>query len=118
MKNTLKKNFFILINFYAKIEYVADLDYSANANSGMRQVLYTFNGSHVPSEESQKGCLSKKFPGGPQGGAQSTILINFYAKIEYVADLDYSANANSGMRQVLYTFPGSHVPFEESQKGC
>ena len=33
-------------------------------------------------------------------------------------NLDYSANANSGMRQVLYTFPGSHVPFEESQKGC
>ena len=59
----------ILINFYAKIEYVADLDYSANANSGMRQVLYTFPGSHVPSEESQKGCLSKKSPGGPQGGA-------------------------------------------------
>ena len=84
----------------------------------MRQVLYTFNGSHVPSEESQKGCLSKKFPGGPQGGNQSTILINFYAKIEYVADLDYSANANSGMRQVLYTFPGSHIPSEESQKGC
>ena len=59
MKNTLKKKtqkFFILINFYAKIEYVADLDYSANANSEMRQVLYTFPGSHVPFEESQKGC--------------------------------------------------------------
>ena len=72
VKNTLKKkklrNFFILINFYAKIEYVADLDYSANTNSGMRQVLYTFPGSHVPSEERQKECLSKKSPGAPRGG--------------------------------------------------
>ena len=110
--------FFIPFNFDAKIVYVADLDYSANANSGMRQVLYTFPGSHVASEESQKGCLSKKSPGAPRGGAQSTILINFYAKIEYVADLDYSANAKSGMRQVSYTFSGSHVLIEESQKEC
>ena len=78
VKNTLKKKkqkFFILINFYAKIEYVANLDYSANANSGMRQVLYLFHGSHSPSEESQKGCFLEKSPGAPRGaprGAQST----------------------------------------------
>ena len=60
--------FFIQINFYAKIVIIADLDYSADANFEMRQVLCVFPGSHVPSEESQKGCLSKKSPGGPQGG--------------------------------------------------
>ena len=67
---------------------------------------------------SRRGAHLADLLGAPRGGAQSTILINFFAKIVYVADLDYSANANSGMRQVLYTFPGSHVPSEESQKGC
>ena len=66
----------------------------------------------------RRGACPKNLQGPPGGGAQSTILINFYAKIEYVADLDYSANANSEMRQVLYTFSGSYVLFEESQKGC
>ena len=75
--------FFILLNFYAKIEYVADLDYSANANSEMRQVLYTFPGSHVPSEESQKGCLSKKSPGGPQGGPK--VPLGPYAEKNFVS---------------------------------
>ena len=50
---------------------IADLDYSANANSGMRQVLYPFPDSHVPFEDSE-GVLVKKIPRGPPGGAQST----------------------------------------------
>ena len=49
--------FFILINFYAKIVIIADLDYSADANFEIRQVLCVFPGSHGPSEESEKGCL-------------------------------------------------------------
>ena len=44
VKNTLKKTykFFDCIDFDAKMVYVADLDCSAEANSGMRQVLYFF----------------------------------------------------------------------------
>ena len=36
----------------------------------------------------------------------------------YVADLDYSANANSGMRQVLYFFCEYFSPYEENEGGC
>ena len=61
------QNFFILINFDA------DLDYAANVNSGMRQVLCVFPGLHSPSEESQKGCLLEKLLGVPVG-AQSTPM--------------------------------------------
>ena len=47
---------------------IADLDHSADANFEMRQVLCVFPGSHVPSEESQKGCSLEKSLGGSQGG--------------------------------------------------
>ena len=60
--------FFIQINFYAKIVIIADLDYSADANFEMRQVLCVFPGSHGPSEESGKECLWEKSLGAPQGG--------------------------------------------------
>ena len=60
--------FFILINFYAKIVIIADLDYSADANFEIRQVLCVFPGSHGPSEESEQGGLWEKSLGAPRGG--------------------------------------------------
>ena len=47
---------------------IADLDYSANSNFEIRQVLCVFPGSHGPSEESEKGCLWEKSLGALQGG--------------------------------------------------
>ena len=35
-----------------------------------------------------------------------------------IADLDYSARVNSGMRPVLCFFPVYYSPYEENQKGC
>ena len=68
MKNTLKKKtlkFFNFINFDAKMVYVADLDYSAEANSGMTHVLYSFPEYFSPYKEIQGQCSSDKALGGP-----------------------------------------------------
>ena len=45
--------------------YVADLDYSAEANSGMRHVLYSFSEYFSPYEEIQGEYSSDKVLGGP-----------------------------------------------------
>ena len=53
MKNTFlkKKNlkFFILVDFDAKMVNIADMEYSADANSGMRQVKKFFPAHTSPS---------------------------------------------------------------------
>ena len=71
VKNTSKiktLKFFNCIDFDAKMVYVADLDCSADANSGMRQVLYFFPEWFCPYEEIQGECSSDKVLGGPYGG--------------------------------------------------
>ena len=77
-KKTLK--FFILINFYAKIVNIADLDFSADASSRMRQVLRFFPAYFSLSEDNQRECSSNwillGLPGGPkvaQGSTRKTL---------------------------------------------
>ena len=57
-------------------------------------------------------------PWGPPGGPKVPIFTGFDAKMVNIADLDYSANVNSGMRPVLCFFPVYFSPYEENQKGC
>ena len=56
--------------------------------------------------------------GGPPGGPKIAIFTGFDEKMVNIADLDYSANVNSGMRPVLCFFPVYYSPYEENQKGC
>ena len=84
-----------------------DLDYSANANSGMRQVrcfllhilvnLKTIRrGAHLTDcFWGSRGAL--KYPQGPTRN-------DFDAKMVNIADLDYSVDANYGIRQEQYFF--------------
>ena len=47
---------------------IAYLEYSADANSGMRQVKRFFPALSTPSEDNKKGCSSDQPTWGPQGG--------------------------------------------------
>ena len=64
-QKTLK--FFILIDFDEKMMYIADLDYSADANSVIIQVCWLFPAHFSPSEDNQKGCSSDWLNLGLQG---------------------------------------------------
>ena len=86
--------------FDAKMMNIADLGYSADANSGMRQVKRFFPAHFSPSDDNKKVCSSNhpfRTPRGapkyPRGLTQKKIL-------SLKGDLDYSANANSVIRQV------------------
>ena len=48
--------FFILVDFDAKMVKIADLEHSADANSGMRQVKRFFPAHFSPSDDNKKGC--------------------------------------------------------------
>ena len=47
---------------------IAYLEYSADANSGMRQVKRFFPALSTPSEDNKKGCSPNQPFWGPQGG--------------------------------------------------
>ena len=58
----------ILVDFDAKMVNIADLEYSADANLGMRQVKCFIPAHSSPSDDHKKGCSSDQPPWDPQGG--------------------------------------------------
>ena len=65
-KKTLK--FFIQADFDVKMVNIADLEHSADANSGMRQQKCFIPAHSSPSDDNNKGCSSDQPPWDPQGG--------------------------------------------------
>ena len=65
-KKTLK--FFIQADFDVKMVNIADLEHSADANSGMRQQKCFILAYSSPSDDNNKGCSSDQPPWDPQGG--------------------------------------------------
>ena len=76
---------------------IADLDYSANVNSGMRQIKCFFHAHSSPSEDNQKGCSSDLLLLGLQVGPklpQGPTWKDFDATMVNIANMDYSADTN------------------------
>ena len=91
------------------------LSFSLHMNSLLPAIAIT--GCQSPSEVNQKGCSSNQPLKGPRG-PQSTNNYGFDAKMVNIADIDYSANVNSGMRPVFCFFPLYFAPYKENEKGC
>ena len=95
------------------------LSFSLNMNPLLLAIAIT--GCQSPSEVKQKGCSSNqplKGPQGAPGGPKVPIITGFDAKIMNIADLDYSASVNSGMRPVLCFFPYILVHIKRIRKGA
>ena len=86
--------------FEAKMMNIADLEYSAVANSGMRQVKHFFPAHFSPSDDNRRGCSSDQPPWGPQAGPKYPQGLTQKRILSLKGDLDYSADANSVIRQV------------------
>ena len=86
MKNTFleKKTgkFFVLADFDVKMVNIADLEHSADANSGMRQQKCFIPAHSSPSDDNNKGCSLDQPPWDPQGGPK--VPLRPYAEKDFV----------------------------------
>ena len=69
---------FILVDFYAKMVKIADLEHSADANSGMRSKIFF---PPYPSDDN-KVCLLDQPPWNPQGGPK--VPLRYYVEKNFV----------------------------------